>query len=121
MSYIQVEIGGKPRGLKFNKMAHLELEGKIKKGNLMSGVYGLVWGGLVANCYVKGDEPDFTFEQVCDWTDELSDDTLLQIQSAFQDTEAYKKGQAYKAELEKAKKKDDQPNPLKNTKQKALK
>jgi hypothetical protein len=136
MSYIQIEIGGKPRGLKFNKMAQLTLQEKIISGNLMSGAYGLIYGGLIANCYVKGEEfadkeervidgktvvveMPITFEQVCDWTDELSDETILKVQAAFQETEAYKKGQAYLAELEAAKKKEvPKDKPLKNTKQK---
>jgi glutaminase len=119
MSYIQIEIGGKPRGLKFNKMAQLTLQEKIIPGNLMSGAYGLIYGGLIANCYVKGEEPEFTFEDACDWTDQLSDETILKVQAAFQETEAYKKGQAYLAEVEAAKKKEvPKDKPLKNTKQK---
>ena len=117
MSYTQIEIGGKSRGLKFNKMAQLLLQERVVVGNLMSGIYALVYAGLVANDYVKGVEPDYTFEQVCDWTDILQDEDLVKIQEAYQLTEAYKQGQAY---LESAKKKDSH-KPLKNTKQKALK
>lgn len=118
MSYIQIEIGGKLRGLKFNKMAQLELESRIKPGNLISGVYALIYAGLIANCYVKNEEPDFTFEDACDWTDELSDETLLKVQAAFQETEAYKKNKAYQDELEAAKKKElPKDKPLKNIKQ----
>jgi hypothetical protein len=119
MSYIQIEIGGKPRGWKFNKMAQLLLEEKIIPGNVISGSYGLIYGGLRANCYVKNVEPDFTFEDVCDWTDLLDDDTLLKVKAAYEEAEVYKKGKAYLAELEAAKKKEvPKDKPLKNTKQK---
>jgi len=87
-------------------MAQLILEEKIQHGNIMTGVYALVYGGLKANCYVKNEPEDFTFENVCDWTDELNDETLIKVQSAFQETEAYKKGQAYLADLEASKKKE---------------
>ena len=117
MSYTQIEIGGKLRGLKFNKMAQLILQDKVMAGNLMSGVYALVYAGLVSNDYVKGVEPDYTFENVCDWTDNLSEDAMLKIQDAYQLTEAYKAGQAYLAD---AKKKENH-KPLKNIKPKALK
>ena len=122
MSYVQIEMGGKLRALKFNKMAQLILEEKIEPGNLISGVYGLVYAGLKANCYVKNEEPDFTFEQSCDWVDTLSDETLLKVQAAYQETEAYKKRQAYLAEVEASKKKVlPTAKASRNTKMKALK
>ena len=117
MSYVQIDIGGKLRGLKFNKMAQLTLQDKIQVGNLMSGIYALIYAGLTADDYVKGIEPDYTFENVCDWCDTLKDEDLLKIQDAYQQTEAYKLGQAY---LEDAKKKESH-KPSKNIKQKALK
>jgi glutaminase len=119
MSYIQIEIGGKPRGLKFNKMSQLLLEDKVQQGNLMSGIYALVYAGLRANDYVKGIESDYTFEEVCDWSDELTDETFLKIQEAFQSTEIYKKGRAYLADAEASKKKDSNPKATKSTKQSA--
>ena len=118
MSYINVEIGGKQRGLKFNKMAQLIIEQKIIADNLMSGVYAVVYAGLKANCYVKGVEPDFTFEDVCDWTDGLEDSIILQITEAFKDTEMYKKGQSYQADLAAAKKKETQKSKVSKNKEK---
>ncbi len=106
MSYVQIEIGGKLRGLKFNKMAQLYIEQNINPGNVISGAYALVYAGLIANCYVKKEEPDFTFEDACDWADQLSDETLLKVQAAYQETDAYKKGQAYLEDLEASKKKE---------------
>lgn len=116
MSYIQIEIGGKLRGLKFNKMSQLLLEDKVQQGNLMSGIYALINAGLRANDYVKGVESDYTFEQVCDWADELTDETFLKIQEVFQTTEIYKQGRAYVEDAEAAKKKDSNPKATKSTK-----
>jgi hypothetical protein len=56
---------------------------------------------------------------VCDWSDELSDETFLKIQEAFQSTEIYKKGRAYLADAEASKKKDSNPKATKTTKQSA--
>ncbi len=117
MSYVQIEVGGKLRGLKFNKMAQLILSEKVKPGNLLSGVYALVYAGLVANDYVKGIEPDYSFEDACDWADLLSEESLSKIKDAYELTEAYKLGQAY---LEESKKKESH-KVSKSTKPKALK
>jgi hypothetical protein len=120
MSYVQVEMGGKLRGLKFNKMAQLILESKVQPGNIISGVYALVYAGLKANCYAKDEVADFSFEDACDWADLLSDEDSLKIQLAFQETESYKKGAAYIAEMEAAKKKE-KLKPSKSIKQSASK
>lgn len=91
MSYIQVTIGGKPRGLKFNQMAVLTMTQYLDYNN-MAATYGyaLVYSGLIANCYVKREEPDFTFEQVCDWADELTVDDLTKIRECFESTQTFK-------------------------------
>ena len=94
MSYIQVEMGGKLKGMKFNKYAEDILRKKVQPDNLLSGIYSLVYSGLVANCFVKQIAQDFTFEEVCDWVDQLSDEVLLQIHTAFRESDSYKKGQA---------------------------
>jgi len=71
MSYLQINIGGKERGLKFNQLA-IETIAKYNDAETISGLlYAMIYGGLKANAYVKREEPDFTFEQVCDWVDEL--------------------------------------------------
>lgn len=73
MNYIQVNIGGKDRGLKFNQVAlevyskHIDLQNAVNT----STIYATFYAGLVGNCYVKNEEVDFTFEDVTDWVDEL--------------------------------------------------
>jgi len=110
MSYIQVEIGGKLRGLKFNQGAIMWMQDKVDPTNFEATTgYAIVWGGLRANCYVKGDEfgeyieqvddadkkvPKFvpyTFEQVCDWVDALPLEINKLITECFQESEAWRK------------------------------
>lgn len=52
--------------------------------------YALVYAGLVANCYVKREEQDFTFEEVCDWMEELTQDDLIKVRECFESTQTYK-------------------------------
>lgn len=115
MSYIQIEIGGKLRGLKFNQGAHVEIFNKIGQANnnVVFAGYAVVWAGLKANSYVKGEEIDFTFEQVCDWVDAMKEEDLMKM------TDCYKSTVKFMDDLpeEKSKKKLSQ----KNTKRNALK
>jgi hypothetical protein len=73
VSYIQLEIGGKLRGLKFNQLSLEVYTKNLNYGNAInaSTIYATFYAGLVANCYVKQEEPDFTFEDVTNWVDEL--------------------------------------------------
>ncbi len=70
MNYIQIDIGGKLRGWKVNQLTLEEWSKRMGSTNT-SALYSAVYAGLFANCYVKNEEPDFTFENVCDWTDGL--------------------------------------------------
>jgi hypothetical protein len=95
MSYIQIEIGGKLRGLKFNQMAvevftmHL-----TDVGFDASTVYAMMYAGLKANCYQKQEEPDFTFADVVDWVDATVDSgdtsSIEKVKDVFQEITAYK-------------------------------
>lgn len=94
MNYIQVNIGGKDRGLKFNQMA-LEVFNKNidDKAPMSSSIYATFYAGLVGNCYVKKEEPDFTFEDVTDWVDELSETDkkkIIEVCKCFEETSFYK-------------------------------
>ncbi len=92
MSYIQIEIGGKLRGLKFNQYAHIIIQEKIDPVHPSASVNSaLIYGGLKGNCYVKGEEPDFTFADVCDWVEDLSEDVLLSVYNIYMNTTAWKK------------------------------
>jgi len=92
MSYLQIEIGplkkdakgvdipgSNLRGLKFNQLAHVEyltISAGSKNNVLYS--YALVYAGLYANCIAKREEPDFTFENVCDWVDKITDEKVFE-------------------------------------------
>lgn len=72
MSYIQINIGGKNRGLKFNQLAFVTFTQYVDTKNyLATAAYAMIYAGLMANCYVKREEPDFDFPTVCEWVDEL--------------------------------------------------
>jgi len=91
MSYIQIEISGKPRGLKFNQMAVVTMTKYLDFDNVAATYgYALVYAGLVSGCYVKREEPDFTFEQVCDWVDDMPVDELIKIRDVFESTQSFK-------------------------------
>ena len=101
MSYIQVEIGGRLRGLKFNQGAIMWMQDKVDFENYAATAgYATVWGGLKMNCYAKseeltktvnGTEVAATFEDVCEWVDELNKDTALNISNAFKESSVFKK------------------------------
>lgn len=91
MSYIQLQIGGKQRGLKFNQMAIITMTKYMDFDNLAATYgYALVYAGLIANCYVKREEADFTFEQVCDWVETIDPAKLIEIRDVFESTQSFK-------------------------------
>ena len=93
MSYIQLEIEGVKRGLKFNQMALIVFsqmtDTTSKETSLATAGYALFYAGLKANCYVKMEEADFTFEQACDWFDTLKDEQVAAITAAYQETQKF--------------------------------
>jgi hypothetical protein len=95
MSYIQIEIGGKARGLKFNQMAvEVFTQHLTDVGFDTSTVYAMMYAGLVANCYQKQEEPFFTFADVIDWVDAIVDSgdtsSIEKVKLVFQEITAYK-------------------------------
>ena len=88
MSYILLkDFIGKDRGLKFCQGAHVEIVLKIgdSKNEAFAG-YAIIWGGLLSCCYRKSEEPDFTFEQVCDAVDKLSVSQIHEIAKCYSST-----------------------------------
>jgi hypothetical protein len=82
--YIQVQILGRKRGVKFGMIAVQQITmeaqklGKILGASLdFAMVPVIVYWGLYNNCYVKREEPDFTFEDVSDFVDENLTDTKI--------------------------------------------
>lgn len=75
--YIQQDILGKTRGLKFGSLAaenilpELAQLGVITGGNYTSAMLTVViYWGLYNNAFVKRQELDVSFEEVSDWVDE---------------------------------------------------
>jgi hypothetical protein len=92
MSFIQIELGGKLRGLKFNQLA-IEIIGQHNTTNTGTGfIYAMFYGGLRGNSYVKSEEPDYNFEQVCDWIDEMENKTeaIEKVTKVMTDTQIWK-------------------------------
>lgn len=102
MSYIQIEIGGKLRGLKFNQMAlEIFVLNLSDDGFTSSTVYAMFYAGLKANCYQKQEEADFTFSDVVDWVEEVEKNVLQKVNDIFAETQVYKEWLAkFKAVLE---------------------
>jgi len=124
MSYCKINLGGKERGLKFNnlaihKIAEIREKTGIKTNNEtvagIAGTYAIVYAGLEANCFVKGEQPDFTFEDVCDWCDSMSEEDASLVNEAITSSEAYKKTIAYQNAVDVSKKKDKPNKRQRNT------
>ena len=89
---MDILIGGNIRPWKFNQEA-LELFVKNinwDQGTSSSEVYAGFYAGLVAACRVKQIKVDFTFEQVCDWVDDLNDAMKADVMAAVAETQKYK-------------------------------
>jgi hypothetical protein len=71
MSYLQIDLGGKMRGLKFNQLAIEIISTYNDLESNTSFLYAMIYGGLRGNTYVKREEADYTFEEVCDWVDAM--------------------------------------------------
>ena len=75
--YIQIDILGKMRGLKFGMIAVQQITHEAQKLGKVLGssvdyamVSVIVYWGLYNNCHVKREDPDFTFEDVSDYVDD---------------------------------------------------
>ena len=94
MSYIKIEFGGRERGFKFNQLALEIMTGLASSTESSANIYAMFYGGLRGNSYVKREEPDYTFEQVCDWVDALFADkkteVIKQVEEALTETQLYK-------------------------------
>lgn len=97
MNYVQVEIGGRLRGLKFNNYG---IEQMLLKQNGsasdVEGTYAMFWGGLKGNSYAKEEEVDYTFGDVVDWVDELGikengAEEIAKVLKAMTESQLYKK------------------------------
>ena len=96
MSYIEVQLGGEKRGLKFNNGAVDAYWQKVNFNEMAaSSVYATIYAGLVGNDLAKGvQESAFTYEAVTEWVDELYNNdeaALVEACELFGETTSYKK------------------------------
>jgi hypothetical protein len=92
MSYLQLELGGKLRGLKFNQLA-IEIISTHNDNSTNSGfMYAMIYGGLMGNSYVKREEVSYTFEDVCDWVDVMGNkaEAIAKVTEVLTSTQVWK-------------------------------
>lgn len=89
---IEIEIGGESRWLRFDQGALLRFQKEVDPEEYSATAgYALIWAGLKSYAYAHKVPFVETFKTVCDWVDQLSNDVVLKVIKAFQETEAYKK------------------------------
>jgi hypothetical protein len=97
--YINVEILGKNRGLKFGMVATQQIFLQAEKLKVTLGesvdiaiLPAVVYWGLYNNCLAKNVDTDFTWEEVYDWVeDNMSNGELLKsIMLEFYDSKLVK-------------------------------
>lgn len=94
--YIQADILGKQRGLKFGTLATEQIFLELAKLNADTNFYNsamiavIIYWGLYNNSFVKREEMDFTFESVVDWADENTDqvETITNIVRTWEDAKS---------------------------------
>jgi hypothetical protein len=114
MSYLQIELGGKKRGLKFNQMA-IEIMSTTNDTTTATGfLYSMIYAGLKGNSYVKREEADYTFEDVCDWIDVMPnrDEVTAEIILALTNTQIWKDLTTIKEDASDDKKKVEEKLPI---------
>lgn len=101
MAYIQINIGGRVRGMTFNFATDEEYRKKYgESDNSTFASYCLVWAALVSDCFVEGTHLTHTvdgleipasFRDVIDWCSTLTVDDLKAIQTAHDEAHAFLK------------------------------
>lgn len=98
MSYISKNIGGKVRGMKFTigALYHaIEAEEKNIDGvhEQLKSVGVTIYAGLMNNCTIKKETPDFTLEDCVAWAGEIETiKEVAEITEAFNKISASKEG-----------------------------
>lgn len=89
--YIQLELGGKKRGIKFGNYALMEyskLNGtgvaEFDETNPIKLCADLVYCGLKNNCFIKKEIEDFTQDDVLTWVDDMPMSQITDIIQVFE-------------------------------------
>lgn len=96
--YIQADILGKIRGLKFGTLATEQIVLELAKLNADTNFYNsamiaiIVYWGLYNNSFIKREQMDYTFEDVVNWIEDNLDkqETLTEIVQCFEGSKATK-------------------------------
>lgn len=92
MSYLQLNIGGKLRGLKYNQGAYVTFYQHVDTSDYLATVYyAVVYAGLKSNSFVKREEFTETFEQICDLVDEMPQEDKDAALKVFSETTHWQK------------------------------
>lgn len=91
--YIQLELGGKKRGIKFGNYALMEyskLNGtdvaEFNESNPIKLCADLVYCGLKNNCFIKKEIEDFTQDDVLAWVDDMPMSQITDIIQVFEES-----------------------------------
>lgn len=94
--YIQADILGKNRGLKFGTLATEQIFLELAKLNAHTQFYNtamiavIIYWGLYNNSFVKREDLDVSFEELSDWVDENMDkqDIFTEIVNCFEQSKS---------------------------------
>jgi len=68
---MKIKLNGKEYGIKFNQLAIEKLH-EFNDGETTSGfMYAMVYGGMIGYSRLKREDVDYTWENVCEWVDEM--------------------------------------------------
>jgi hypothetical protein len=91
--YIQLELGGKKRGVKFGNYALMEYSkitgtgvAEFDETNPIKLCADLVYCGLKNNCFIKKEIEDFTQEDVLIWVDDMPMTKITEIIQVFEES-----------------------------------
>lgn len=108
MSYIQIEIGGKLRGIKFSQGTTILLQDSPvmdmdEAERKAFGVQYIIWAGLKTNCAIKGErltktvevdgkptEVKVTTEDVFEWVEKLTPEVITEVVDLYAEVNAFK-------------------------------
>jgi hypothetical protein len=91
--YIQLELGGKKRGIKFGNYALMEyskINGtgvvEFNEENPIKLCSDLIYCGLKNNSYIKKEIMDFTMDDVLVWVDDMPMSQVTDVISLFEES-----------------------------------
>lgn len=96
-NYLSIELGGKIRGIKLDLGAK-EIAAELFKeeGSVSSDVKAaaiILYSGMVSVCEIKGEDPDFTIEDVRKWARRIDMDQAKEIVAVWNKAYGLDKGE----------------------------